>query len=363
MTTDKPLTGQATEEAVDWYLSLRVGAEHNSRLSNQGNGGDVTDFDRWLTENEQHQQEFKKVDDCWLASGGLKDTGQVAKSRDIIEQLKAQVAGEIEQAGSTTWRSSAKALLATAASLVVAVALYWVMGVNEPLGAERFYTQLGEQRRIALTDGSSINLNTKSTVDVTINDEVREIVLHRGQANFNVAHDKSRPFRVKVGCATVTALGTSFDIYKSKGITVVSLFDGSVEVVTTVPAEQHGPGQSPQISKVVLSPGEQLRYVDAEGSVDVGAFDPSQLTAWQEGRMKFHKTPLAQAIKEVNRYSNIKVKLHDKSLAALPVSGIFQQGRNEDFVRAVVSFHGLKMVSTDDRHIVITRDGKIPMRE
>ena len=71
----------------------------------------------------------------------------------------------------------------------------------------RYATQTGEQRSLALEDGSTITVNTGSQVLVAMTDKVRRVVMDRGEAYFEVARDPLRPFTVEVGGQSITARG------------------------------------------------------------------------------------------------------------------------------------------------------------
>lgn len=381
MTKDKYAADIAAEEALDWYMRLRREVDSNDPLDEaertKEKRHETEQFDEWVNANSENRSEFDQLDDCWIASKALKNTGQLANTRRIIEELKAEAAGEVRLDASVAKvaqlevpgvnelksdepgnRSEANQPIGSrfhdyykgflvAASVVFAIILYWTVDTGVPTEGQRYITEVGERRVIELDDGSRMTLNTKSTVDVAYSEEVRHIVLIRGQANFEVAHNVSRPFVVSVGNTSVTALGTSFDIYKRKGITFVSLFEGSVEVVKTFAADSiNNTNQDMAVQSVRLQPGEQVHFAEAEALPAASKIDLSRIDAWREGRMKFHDTPLIEAIREANRYSEVKLKLADTSLESLAVSGIFQTGLSEDFARAIAGLHGLEI-----RHI------------
>src|SRR5690606_14545147 len=123
--------------------------------------------------------------------------------------------------------------------------------------------------------------------------------LVRGEASFEVAHDRSRPFVVRIGETSVTALGTRFQVLREQHDTVVTLLEGSVSVA--------GPrGQQ------TLLPNEQARLSKA-GAITVASIDPALETGWLEGWLRFRNTPLSQVIAQSNRYSHQKIRLADQS--------------------------------------------------
>ncbi len=94
--------------------------------------------------------------------------------------------------------------------------------------------RIGEQRSIALADGSTLELNSRSKVRVRYSEHERALELLEGQALFRVAKDTSRPFIVSCDGTRVRAVGTQFDVNKKRGGTVVTVVEGQVSVVSSV---------------------------------------------------------------------------------------------------------------------------------
>src|SRR5690606_33638330 len=90
---------------------------------------------------------------------------------------------------------------------------------------------LGERRTETLPDGTEVVLNTDSALEMRYSKGRRYIEVKQGEAQFEVAHDASRPFVVSIGEDTVTALGTRFQVRREQGSAIVTLLEGSVEVV------------------------------------------------------------------------------------------------------------------------------------
>jgi transmembrane sensor len=85
---------------------------------------------------------------------------------------------------------------------------------------------------------------------------------------------------------------------------------------------------------VRLAPGEQLSFSAGDRNVRKRAVDARAATSWAVGRHVFRETPLADALREVNRYAAVKVRIADSALAELPVSGNFAAGDSEAIVAA-----------------------------
>ncbi len=97
-------------------------------------------------------------------------------------------------------------------------------------------TSLGEQRFFKLDDGSVLYLNTQSRVEVRYSRAARVVRLIEGEAMFTVEHDAARPFRVMAGPTVIQAVGTRFNVYRTRLSTTVSVVEGVVKIAADVPA-------------------------------------------------------------------------------------------------------------------------------
>jgi transmembrane sensor len=92
-----------------------------------------------------------------------------------------------------------------------------------------------------------------------------------------------------------------------------------------------------------LAPGERLQLgSDARPEIDRPSL--TAVTAWRRGQVILDETPLAQAVEEMNRYSNVKLSVADPKAAAIPISGLFQAGDSVIFAHAIAKTNGLHLV-------------------
>lgn len=197
---------------------------------------------------------------------------------------------------------------------------------------DEYITRAGERRTVKLADGSSVTLNTRTRLTVAFSAGRRLIHLFRGEALFEVAHDRNRPFVVEAADRQVTALGTVFEVRVDPGRVNVVLFRGRVVVDRTKEAKSAFHGE--RLTPAFLKPGEQL-------SAELGS--PQRITAanvdrellWRDGFVEFDDEPLALAVAEINRYSDRPIALNDDGVGALHLSGLFRTGVPDDFIDAV----------------------------
>jgi len=202
-------------------------------------------------------------------------------------------------------------------TIVAAFMLFGVMGTGAflwPRGTP-YATMIGEQRMVQLDDGSRIRLDTATRLRVRFSRSERRIDLIEGQAFFEVAHDRIRPFSVHVGDASVVAVGTQFDVRAEKEVPVVMLVEGRLAL-----RDRRDRG-----GDRALVPGQRSEASNEGWSAPEPA-DVATLTSWTTGWLKFRDMPLREAIAEVNRYTAHPLILEDGTHANQRVNGSFRSG-------------------------------------
>lgn len=216
-----------------------------------------------------------------------------------------------------------------------------------------YATAVGERSIVSLPDGSVATLDTNTELRVAYAPGERGVRLLRGQALFEVAKNRQRPFNVYAAGRRITAVGTKFDVHIEGGSVRVALLEGVVRV--TSPPEGHSHGALPQT--VTLAAGEVL---DARPGVPVrvAVADTERLTSWQSGVLVFQDEPLGQAVDNMNRYSTRHLSLADPKLAALRLNGVFKTGDPERFAKAMSEAFDLKLDHASDGSPVLASPEK-----
>jgi transmembrane sensor len=232
------------------------------------------------------------------------------------------------------------ALAASAASILVAVAVValWFRGMSTQPVALNYHTDHGQQAAWSLRDGSIIRLNSDSAVTVSLTPSERVVQLTQGQAYFEVAHDKRRPFRVDVNGMHVVAVGTRFDVYQRNSGAVVTVAEGRVAVFSS--------GDAPNQAAGGLSAGQLLGagqriLLSARGTAVPESVDLSQSEAWLKRQVIFRKRPLGEVVDEFNRYAKLHLEFTDQAARGIEVSGVFDAYDTESFLAFVATIDGL----------------------
>jgi transmembrane sensor len=225
--------------------------------------------------------------------------------------------------------------------------------------AELFYeTAIGGQRRITLADGSSVVLNTNSRLDVDFSGNRRDVHLVRGEAYFEVVHDKTRPFTVYANNYVVRDIGTAFDVQLSKtGLVEVGVTKGSVEVT---PANgRHVSGALKSLGVLIAGQnivlGQKVERAEVVSSADMG-----RKLAWRQGELIYTGEPLGEVLADISRYSDIKIEVADPALENLPVGGAFRTDQIDAIFAALENNFGIHAEWIDPLHVRFTSSREKP---
>jgi transmembrane sensor len=187
------------------------------------------------------------------------------------------------------------------------------------------------QISVVLGDGSHLHLNAGSRVRVHFSRGERLLDLEAGQVLFDVAHDRSRPFRVRAGSADVIAVGTRFDVNRRAAAVTVTVVEGKVDVVDTVNASGSA-GVTDHVPPLRVAAGERVE-VGADGQPSATQpIDTHVATAWMRHDIAFSSKPLSDVTDELNRYLEKPIVIQDDGLRTLRISGIFNAYDAESFL-------------------------------
>jgi transmembrane sensor len=260
--------------------------------------------------------------------------GRHANAPELIAMREAALS-RVRRGNARRWLGAnpRRAWLAAAstAGAVLVLAAAWQLS---PYGYRPglYVTGLGEQRVVELEDHSRIALDAQTRLRVRFTDDVRAVTLASGQAQFSVARDPARPFRVEAGDRAIVAIGTAFTVEYVDQEVRVALLEGRVAVSSTAPE------QAPVSRPIELNAGEALRVAENGVTTVIPKADLEAATAWRQGKVIFHAEPLGEAIRRLNRYSKLQLVIDDAALATLRVSGVFEAGDSQAFAEAIEAY-------------------------
>lgn len=281
---------QATlQAAAEWHSELReAGADSPLHAAHAD----------WLRRDPRHRRAWQRVEKLAARLGDLSVRADAAT--DIMLTLK-----KARHARRRALKLTALLLVTTAAAMA---------GLQSDLQHRALadhYTATGERQRLQLDDGSVLDLNTNTAIDIDFDQDRRRIYLRQGEIQAQTAHNQDpRPFSVITGQGEIRALGTRFLARREDDHSRVTVLEQAVEITPAA-----APGQA-----VRLKAGQQMRFSDSEA----GPIQPvtGRPAAWTRGQLIIRDWSLGEFLDELARYRR-GVLRYDEASAALRISGVF----------------------------------------
>lgn len=224
---------------------------------------------------------------------------------------------------------------------------------NDGLLFKTAETGYGETSSLKFSDGSLIRLNANSSLRYSLeqfNSDRVEVWL-QGEGYFDIVSNpggNKREFIVHTDDGRVSVLGTRFNVNTRFQKTSVVLEEGRVEVSDNNSLDMEAAGK-------ILRPGERA-VIDKNSSdivlqkVDVGMF-----TAWINGEMKFHNTPLKDIFTSIEAIYNVKLDVESPELLEYQITGIVQNPDLQILLTGIEEILDLQIKQVNNKKFLISR--------
>ncbi|KII34216.1 amino acid ABC transporter substrate-binding protein [Pseudomonas fluorescens] len=262
--SSKPVSAQVLDAAIAWQLSL----DSDSPVERE-------EFAKWHAAHEEHAR-------AWRQLGMLDQRFSVASgpARTALLQSRESIRRRVRNLG-----SGLASVVAVIGLTLFAADRY--LPLDYWLADQR--TATGEQRTLRLSDGTLINLNTHSAVDVRFDEKQRRVVLQEGEILVETGHGDARPFIVETREGSMRALGTRFLVKHEEQGTRLSVLQSAVAA---------HPQSNPD--ELILREGQQM-LIRNDGLGPVTALNLGA-DAWTRGMLVVDNARLEDLIHEIGRY-------------------------------------------------------------
>jgi transmembrane sensor len=343
--TDAQIRMAIAARAAEWFAAHRGGVlDERERAA----------FFAWLKTSPVHIEEYLAVAaierdlaaataDSTLSLDALRELARSDNSSTVTELHSAPPM--IDRASQRTRRPERWWWRAVAWGAVAAAAVGIVWGVLDGSWLDlpkTYQTVRGAQGVWRLPDGSMLHLNTESVVTAHFSSTERRVDIDHGQALFEVAHDRTRPFRVVAGDTNTVAVGTEFDVYRRLDTTFITVVQGQVAVFTAGAGALDTTALS-ALRSLRVSAGQQVQISAGRLPDAPIAADLHQAEAWLQRQIVFEQRPLGEVAAEFNRYNAVPITITDPALRSLPVSGVFNANDIDSFVTFLRSLDGVRV--------------------
>lgn len=334
--TDKPNNIVALESAEE------IEAQAASWLTTLGRD-EVTDTDRkkfqtWLAQSERHRRAFNNLSAMWDDLAILKDLNDIAEATPSNNGIPFGL--------------HRRTFMAAAASLGVMTigGAFFTYMRRTSVQSGAYATAIGEQKMINLADGSTVQLNTDSRVEVALTKTHRVIQLTKGEAHFVVAKHKHRPFLVQAAGGVVTAVGTAFTVrVRANKALEVTVEEGRV----TLGAAAEEAIASPMRTELAeLTAGQNAIFTEKiDQLAQMAASEINRKLSWRQGLLAYSGEPLSEVIDDISRYTELHIEISDPALRSLPVGGYFSVGEVDALFDSLEVTFGLKIERMDEGYV------------
>ena len=279
---------------------------------------------RWQEEDASHRDYYWQLQQIWESSKAIAAESAVDEN-EAWENFQQRIAKEKENA--TVIKKNRFSWMKVAASVVLLIGISFVtyLIVNKKTAVKELIAKTDQNVLIdTLSDGSVVTLNKKSSIAYPnkFNRNTREITL-KGEAFFNVAPDKKKPFIITVNDVQVTVVGTSFNVKNENGKTEVIVETGVVRITKN--------GKTTE-----LGAGEKLVVADKDGAVVKEEVTDKLYNYYRSKEFVCDDTPLWKLVEVLNDAYNSNIVIAKKELSNLRINTTFN---NESLDKVLEVIH------------------------
>jgi len=262
-------------------------------------------------------------------------------------------------APSGRWRVMAAAV--AVAALALLGGMHWRASRLE--AHQHLVAQADAVRSVSLPDGTLVQLDKDSVIDVNFDAQYRRIDVVSGHVMFDVGKDSSRPMLVNVGSHVLQDIGTVFDVKRDVGGDTLTVISGRVRVWTAPPA---WPNETKTFmdalrdmseALVDVTSGQQVTMHATEvGKVQMASIE--EVTGWLPAKIHFQHETVGEVVRRLNAYTTTPLIIEDARIADVRISGVFHANNPQAFETYLVNLPGVRVVQGDDRVFVVAASSR-----
>lgn len=368
---DFPERETVKQEAAEWLIRL----DSEELLSQR----ELQALRAWIHRSPLHKEELVSLAEFWS------NQSLVALPISLEELCYEEEANHNIKLGSwgkqPLWLTTAALVLCVSATLLFNS--HWLSGQPE-IETELFATAVGQQRMVTLSDGTRIELNTNSQIQIEYNDRERNVFLLQGEAHFDVARQTHRPFKVYAGRGLVQALGTAFTVYfKDSSDIDVMVTEGKVslgvlsnetetveasrqaepssntgikppEYYVTIPVEKLGILEAGQATTILVAKEVREQKDKLDTVENITRTEQERRGAWRSGVLVFSGDSLEEVVRQLSRYTTLSIEIVDPELKKIRIGGRFSVESTSALFNALEANFGLHITQLDYNRVQIS---------
>jgi ferric-dicitrate binding protein FerR (iron transport regulator) len=308
---NKPL--HITDDLLISYLLNEVSAEQLQLI------------DEWRVQDAENQRRFEQFRLIWESSKNFKaDTGIDAHTS--LQKVKQRAAEAKEQRAKVVPMRKKYTWLKIAAAIFLVAGCGWIWFGKFANPQIQFESRAGVKTD-TLSDGSIVTLNKFARLDYPqkFSGNQRLVTLVKGEAFFNIAHNKARPFIITTGIATIKVVGTSFNVKNKNGWVEVIVETGIVQVTN---------GRDK--TTVILKAGDVASLNPESGGFIKFQNKDNLYTYYRSNELSFKNIPLPRLVAALNEIYGTNIIIGRKELNTLQMTGNLKMMDGPDTILKVI---------------------------
>ena len=320
MTTNEKIEN----EALSWIIKENEGIKENEKIA----------FKEFLN-NIHHKKVYDKYKNLFFYCNNLKEKEKNNIKNDIKKEKISFNYNNI--------------LSSLAAAVIFIFISFSAFDYYEDLKSTyeiSYQTKNTKKVNILLADNSIIDMDIKSTLNISYYKNKRLVDLIAGKALFSVTKDKKRPFIIRSGSTKIEVLGTKFEVINLNNIRTINVIEGLVRVSYLYKQKIK--------NLLILKKGESLSLNEEGKVLMIKGVDITNIATWKNDLIKFENISLKEALEEFARYNDKNIILEDYKVSQFKISGIFSIKNLDKFIVALPEIYPLKIKKEKDSIKIIS---------
>lgn len=318
-------------------------------ITKEADASEIAAIEKWLLASDSNQQYYEALLQSWIKSGESYSSIEVntAKAWDNLSNRIDQFENKKES------KSPSKAplyyVIRIAAVLVVGLFVYQQFFLNKPQSFENLVAQ-NSLIKDTLSDGSVIALNTGSELSFPkeFKGNTRNVQL-KGEAFFDIAHDKEHPFIIEAELGFIKVLGTSFN--------VVAKENSNMEVqVETGLVELSWINENKDTTSILLAAGTSGIIDFKTGALLKNQSKDPASSFWLDRKLSFNKTPLVEVFEILEQNYELEIDYEEALIQNCKFTSKFENSELETIMAVIATAFNLDIDSSQSNLIKVQAD-------
>ncbi len=313
-------------------------------LEGHSNKDEINEFYEWVNKSDSNKEFFFDIKMLYDANKSLKNVDNIDGS---WERLFKKKTGKKPYYFNFWYKWASYAAIVLFAVMFSTVFFLTILKDGEEKGLNTRY--IGgdglEADIVELPDGTRVSLGSTTTFHYAKDfGEKKRIVYLEGEAFFDVAKQKNKPFIVKTREQDIEALGTKFNVmaYSMDSLVITTLLEGSVRLTSAHLSE-----------KITLHPNEQFTYNRNTKVSSLQKVDARQFVSWTSGYYYFPGQSLEVILDRLSHVYGVKFTVLSEDLYKKTFTGTFYRGQSIKDIMEIVNLSIPIKYIIDDRHVTI----------